>query len=148
MRLSTEKNISIVRRLWDEVWNQNNLAVCDEISDAEQAGHEKSFAPVMGAAFPDLHCAIEDVIAVGDRVVSRYLVTCTHRGEFMGIAATGKSVKIKIIWIHRLAGNRIVEGQDWGALDALGMLQQMGVSLVPESQANGEDREVSGEEGR
>lgn len=137
--MSLENNKAIVRRLWEEVWNQNDLAVCDEIFDAEYAEHEKSFAPVLRGAFPDLHFAVEDMIAEGDKVVSRYVITGTHLGEFMDIPATGKRVKIKTIWIHRLVGNRIVEGQDWGAWDALGMLRQLGVSLVPGSQADGND---------
>ncbi len=137
--MSLEQNKAIVRRLWEEVWNQNDLAVCDEIFDADYAEHEKSFVPRLRAAFPDLHFAVEDMIAEGDKVVSRYIITGTHQGEFMGIPATGKRVAIKTIWIHRLAGNRIVEGRDWGAWDAFGMLRQMGVSLALEPQAHDDE---------
>jgi predicted ester cyclase len=52
----------------------------------------------------------------------------THQGEFMGIAATGKPVKIKCIWIHRVADHRIVEGMDWGIVDMLAMMRQLGVA--------------------
>ncbi|MCB0188203.1 MAG: ester cyclase, partial [Caldilineaceae bacterium] len=70
--MSTETNKVIVRRLWEEVWNQRHLSVCDEIFDAEYAAHEKGFAPVLLAAFPDLHFTIEDMIAEDDKVVTRH----------------------------------------------------------------------------
>jgi len=129
--LSAEKNKAIVSRLWEEVWNQNKLTVCDEIFDAEYAAHEKGFVPVMRAVFPDIHFDVEDMIAEGDKVVSRYTVTGTHQGEFMGIPATGKPVKITTIWIHRLADGRIVEGRDWGEWDRLSLLEQLGALSAP-----------------
>jgi len=124
--MPAEENKAIVRRLWEEVWNQNDLSVCDEIFDAEYAEHEKAFAPVLRTAFPDLHFTIEDMIADEDKVVTRYTFSGTHQGEFMGVAATGRPVEIPCIWIHRLADGRIVEGQRWGLWDALGMMKQLG----------------------
>ena len=126
--MPTEKNKALVRRLWEEVWNQNNLAVCDEIFNAEYAEHERNFAPVLRSAFPDLHFTVEEMIAEGDKVVTRYMFSGTHQSEFMGIAATGKPVKIKCIWVHRVADNRIVEGMDWGLVDELDMMRQLGVA--------------------
>ena len=72
------------------------------------------------------------MIAEGDKVVTRYYLTGTHRGEFMGIPATGKPVKVNTIWMHRLDGGRIVEGRRWGQFDALGMMRQMGVFPPPQ----------------
>lgn len=129
--MSIEANKAVVSRLWEEVWNQNNLSVCDEIFDAEYAAHEKGFAPVLRAAFPDIHFVVEDMIAEGDKVVSRYTITGTHQGEFMGIPPTGKRVKLTTIWIHRLADGRIVEGRDWGEFDRLSMLEQLGAFPAP-----------------
>jgi steroid delta-isomerase-like uncharacterized protein len=134
--MSAEDNKIIVRRLWEEVWNQNDLAVCDEIFDAEYAEHERRFVPILRKAFPDLRFAIEDMIAEGDKVVTCYTMTGTHQSEFMDVPATGKSVKIKCIWIHRLADNRIVEGRDWGLWDAIGMMRQLGVVPVQSSKTN------------
>ena len=124
--MSIEKNKAIVRRLWDEVWNQSDLSVCDEILDAEYAEHEKSWAPVMKTAFPDMHFTIEDMIAENDKVVSRLTLTGTHQGEFRGVAATGNPFKITCTWIHRLHEDRIVEGREWGEWDTLGMMVQLG----------------------
>ena len=125
-KMSTEKHKAIVRRLWEEVWNQNELSVCDEIFDSEYAVHEKRFFPILKTAFPDLHFTIEDMIAENDKVVTRLTLTGTHLGEFRGVPATGKPIKITANWIHRLAGNRIVEGKDWGEWDTLGMMKQLG----------------------
>jgi steroid delta-isomerase-like uncharacterized protein len=127
--VDTATNKAVVRRLWDEVWNQGDLAVTDQILDPPYAAHERAFVPVVRAAFPDSHHTIEDLIAEGDRVVTRFTWTGTHRGEFLGIAATGRPISIGGIWIHRLADGRIVEGREWGHLDWLGVLQQLGATI-------------------
>lgn len=132
--MSTEINKAIVTRLWDEVWNQNKLTVCDEIFDTEYAAHEKRFAPMFRGAFPDIFFSVDDMIAEGDKVVSRYTITGTHRGEFMGVPPTGKHIRLTCIWIHRLENGRIVEGRDWGEFDRLSLLEQLGA--FPASGAN------------
>jgi steroid delta-isomerase-like uncharacterized protein len=77
------------------------------------------------AAFPDVHIAIDDLIAAGDKVVTRYTATGTHQGELMGIPATGKKISITGVSIYRFANGQIVE--DWAEFDQLGMLTQLGV---------------------
>ena len=125
--MSLESNKAIVRRLWEEVWNQNHLDVCDDIFDEAYAQHESEYVPVIRSAFPDLNFGVEDMVAEGDKVVSRYIFTGTHLGEFWGIPATGKKVKLQGIWIHRIENHRIVEGRKWGVLDFYGMMKQIGV---------------------
>jgi len=129
--MSTQQNKAIVRRLWEEVWNQNNLAVCDEIFDEAYAAHEKGFRAYLHTVLPDSHHTIEDLIAEGEKVVTRFRVTGTHRGEFLGVPATGKPINVTGMWIHRLAQGRIVEGRQWGEWDALGFLQQVGAVPKP-----------------
>jgi predicted ester cyclase len=68
---------------------------------------------------------IEDLVEEGDKVVSRDTVTGTHRGEYMGIPATGKSVTYNEIFIARFAGSRIAE--TWGVVDVLSQMKQLGV---------------------
>jgi steroid delta-isomerase-like uncharacterized protein len=82
-------------------------------------------------AYPDLHVTIEDLIAEGDKVVVRNTVTGTHRGEYMGIPPTGKSVTYNEIFITRFADGRITE--TWGVVDVLSQMRQLGViSAAPE----------------
>jgi steroid delta-isomerase-like uncharacterized protein len=74
---------------------------------------------------PDLHVAVEDVIAEGDKVVSRNTVTGTHQGEYRGLPPTGKSVTYNEIFIFRFAGGRIAE--IWGVVGVFSQMQQLGV---------------------
>jgi steroid delta-isomerase-like uncharacterized protein len=76
-------------------------------------------------AFPDLHVAVEDVIAEGDKLVSRNTVTGTHQGEYMGRPPTGRSVTYNEIFIFRFADGRIAE--TWGVVDVLSQMRQLGV---------------------
>jgi hypothetical protein len=76
-------------------------------------------------AFPDLHIEIDDLIAEGDKVVSRNTVTGTHRGDYMGLAPTGRGVTYDEIFIVRFADDRIVE--TWGVVDVAAQMRQLGV---------------------
>ncbi len=67
---------------------------------------------------------MEEQIAEGDTVVTRWTATGTQHGPLPGLPPTGKSAKVMGIWIHRLAGGKIVES--WNVWDTLGMLQQLG----------------------
>jgi steroid delta-isomerase-like uncharacterized protein len=80
---------------------------------------------VLLRAFPDLHVAVEDLIAEGDKVVCRNTVTGTHQGEYMGHPPTGKSITYNEIFILRFAGGRIAE--TWGVVDVLSQMRQLGV---------------------
>jgi steroid delta-isomerase-like uncharacterized protein len=81
------------------------------------------------AAFPDINVTVEDVIAEGDKAVTRWTIRGTHRGELMGIAPTDKHIELKGITIHRIEGGKIVE--EWERYDNLGMMQQLGVVEQP-----------------
>ncbi len=76
------------------------------------------------AAFPDLHIALDDVIAAGDRVAARWTATGTHRGELAGIPATGRAVRWGGIDVYRLDDGMIVEW--WRNDDFVGLLHQLG----------------------
>jgi steroid delta-isomerase-like uncharacterized protein len=82
-------------------------------------------------AFPDLHVEVEDLIEEGDKLVCRNTVTGTHQGEYLGLAATGKAVTYREIFVFRFADGRIAE--TWGVVDVLAQLRQLG--LVPEGPA-------------
>jgi predicted ester cyclase len=74
---------------------------------------------------PDLHVAFEDVIAEGDKVVSRNTVTGTHQGEYRGLPPTGKSITYDEIFIFSFAGGLVVEM--WGVVDVFSQMKQLGV---------------------
>jgi steroid delta-isomerase-like uncharacterized protein len=76
-------------------------------------------------AFPDLHVKVEDLLAEGDKVVCRNLVTGTHLGEFMGRPPTGKSVAYSEMFIFRFVDGRIAE--TWGVVDSLSLMRQLGM---------------------
>ncbi|MEO3806866.1 ester cyclase [Nonomuraea sp. B1E8] len=84
----------------------------------------KDVLAALHRAFPDLHVEIEDMIAEGDRVVTRNTVTGTHRGEYMGVPPTGKSVTYKEIIIARFADGRVAE--TWAVVDVLSVMRQLG----------------------
>jgi len=75
--------------------------------------------------YPDLHLTVDDLIAEGDKIVARNTVTGTHRGEFMGVAPTGKSVTYNEIFIFRFEAGRVVE--TWGVVDVYAQMKQIGV---------------------
>jgi steroid delta-isomerase-like uncharacterized protein len=78
------------------------------------------------AAFPDTRMDVEDVVANGDKVVARVALSGTNRGSFMGMPATGKSVNVQLIDIFRFGDDGLVR-EHWGVMDALAMMQQLGV---------------------
>ncbi len=135
--LQVEDNKVLVRRAFEEVWSQGKLDVIDEIYDVDYVKHvpgspdfhgpegEKQFATMFRTAFPDIKFTIEDQIAEGYMVVTRWTYSGTHKGEFMGIPPTGVHVTGTGISIDRIAGGKIMEV--WTNYDALGMLQQLGV---------------------
>jgi steroid delta-isomerase-like uncharacterized protein len=129
-----DRNKTMVRQTFEQIWNHGNLAVIDERFASDYVEHSaseiqgpeggKRFAATMHTAFPDLHYAVEDEIAQGDRVVHRWTARGTHKGEFEGVLPTGKQVTIKGISIYRVADAKMVEG--WTNVDMLGLLQQLG----------------------
>jgi steroid delta-isomerase-like uncharacterized protein len=82
------------------------------------------------AAFPDLRMDPEDVLVSGDKVVARARATGTHRGEFMGMPATGKRIDVQLIDIIRFGEDGLAI-EHWGVFDALTMMQQLGAIPAP-----------------
>jgi predicted ester cyclase len=84
------------------------------------------FFRILLAAFPDWRMTVEDLIAGGDKTVARVQVTGTHKGEFMGVPATGTHVDVQLIDIMRFDGAGLV-CEHWGVADMLALMQQLGV---------------------
>jgi len=134
----SEQNKTIERRLIEEVWNRGNFAVVDEMIANDYLGHSsdpdtethgpagyKQFYARLRDAFPDFQVTVEDQIAEGDKVVTRWRASGTHRGEFQGIPPTGRQAVITGITIDRIANGKVVEG--WTNTDDLGMMRLLGV---------------------
>ena len=138
--MSTEQNKAIVRRVFDEIVNKGRMSAADELLAADYVNHNFP-APAPGAegfklvttmfrtAFPDIVVTLEDELAEGDKVVTRGRFEGTHKGEFMGIPATGRRVSIKYLDIWRLENGKCKE--NWVQMDLLGLMQQMGVIPAP-----------------
>jgi steroid delta-isomerase-like uncharacterized protein len=132
-----EKNKAIIRNAVEQIWNQGNLDVTDElfatdyvyhgISEIHGAGGIKKHVAALRTSFPDFHLSLEDMIAEGDKVVSRWTGGGKQMGEFMGVPPSGKQVNITGIIISRIANGKIVE--EWETSDQLGLLQLLDVIL-------------------
>jgi steroid delta-isomerase-like uncharacterized protein len=135
-------NKEIMQRFFDELFNRGDLSVADELVASDYVNHNpvpgetpgreglKAFVAYLRATFPDLHITIEDLISAEDKVVTRMSITGTQQGEFAGVPATGKTVQVGGINIHRLRDGQIQEA--WLNWDALGMMQQLGVIPTPD----------------
>ncbi len=137
--MSAEENKAVYRRFVEEVLNGGQLDRLGEFLAPDVieppliggSGLETSRQFIAGyrAAFPDLRNTIEDLVAEGDRVVARLTITGTHQGEFLGIPATGKPIRIEAFDMWRLAGGKCAE--HWVQGDLLGLMQQLGVAAAP-----------------
>jgi steroid delta-isomerase-like uncharacterized protein len=136
--MSAEENRVIVQRWIEEVWNKGNLAVADEIVAVNYANYDpvgpmlepgrsglKKLVALYRIAFPDLQFTIEDIVSEGNKVVTRWKAHGTHKGDLMGIPATGNEATTVGISINRILNGEIVEHRtNW---DVLGLMQQLGV---------------------
>jgi steroid delta-isomerase-like uncharacterized protein len=137
--MSVEENTALARRELEEIFDaKGNLDDAEEIYAPNYISHQpagdedirgveamKQFAASMREAFPDLKVTIEEQIAEGDRVLTRFRTRGTHRGELWGMPPTGKEVQITNMSMSRIEGGKMVE--EWPAPDRLGMMQQLGV---------------------
>jgi steroid delta-isomerase-like uncharacterized protein len=131
-------NKATAQRFYDEAINGGKMDLIEEFVSVDFVDHEelpglgndresvKAFFGMLRTAFPDLKFAIEDVIEEGDKIVVRATMSGTHKGEFMGIPATGKSMSVNAIDIVRFAGGKVVE--HWGITDSAAMMEQLGVA--------------------
>jgi steroid delta-isomerase-like uncharacterized protein len=139
--MSTEENKALVQRSYDEFFNKANLALVDQFHTGDFVGHIPGLPPVQGlealkqiasgyfSAFPDLHITLEDIVAEGDKVMTRVSWRGTHKGAFLGISATGKQVRVTGMYEYRIAAGKIAEW--WDSSDNLGLMQQLGVIPAP-----------------
>ena len=136
----SEENKALARDSWERTVNQRDLDAIEEIYAPDFVWHEpdqdirgyeqgRQFASTFFDAFPDINITVEDAIAEGDQVATRYTIRGTHRGETEEFGPpTERQMELEGITIHRIEGGKIVE--EWERYDNLSALQQLG--LAPE----------------
>ncbi len=139
--MSVEEIKKLAEKVPLEIVNKGNFALYDEIFAPDFIDHttppgvpptregQRQLITMFRAAFPDVHYTIDKTIAEGDTVVHLLTATGTMRGQFLGIAPTGKQATWKEVHIGRFSGGKFVE--HWGLVDQLGMLAQLGVTQIP-----------------
>lgn len=129
------RNKALMRRFYEELWSRGNLETIPELVAEDFVDHQAPVGQTSGreelaglvlmwrTGFPDMQETVEDLISEGDKVTGRFLMRGTHRGEFMGIAPTGRSVTMSGIDIVRIVNGKISEF--WYAEQMLELMQQL-----------------------
>ena len=138
-----QSNSNVVRQFIEEVLNQGKIDAAEKFfweDMVEQVplpgqgpGLEglKDVLRGLRAAFPDMHWIIQEQISEGDRVLSRFEWTGTHRGTFLGVPATERRVTVWGMVIDRLEGDKIKDTRI--IMDTLGLMMQLGVVQPPKA---------------
>lgn len=134
--MGNQQNLTLTKRLFEEVFTKGNLKVADELISSSIKLHDpainhkdglkafKEQQTIYSTAFPDKKVRIEDIFTADDRVIVRWSVQATHKGELQGIAPTNKQINITGIAIYRFANGKVTEmWQNW---DRLALLEQIG----------------------
>jgi predicted ester cyclase len=143
--LVSEENKDKARRFVEEGFGQGKLEIVEEVLDPNFVCYDPNSeaGEVRGAqnikqeieyfrqAVPDLTYTVEDQLAEGDKVVTRYTASGTHQGEFFGVAPTGKRIEMRGIQIDRFDEESGKMVEEWPEYDLLGAMRQMGA--MPES---------------
>jgi steroid delta-isomerase-like uncharacterized protein len=134
----SEENKALARRYLEEIWDKGNVDLIDELFTTDFVRHgppavegevrgPESFKDLVStyhAGLPDFRVTIDDMIAEGDSVVTRWTVRGTHQGELMGSAPTGNQVTFTGYLFDRIAGGKIEE--EWVDYDTLYVMQEIG----------------------
>ena len=136
-----QNNSDIVRRFVTEVLNGGDIESTGEFFWADMVEQVpfpgqgpglsglKDVLRGMRAAFPDMQWTVEEQIAEGGKVLTRFEWTGTHRGDFLGVSATGRTVKVWGMVVDRLEGGKIKDTRI--IMDTLGLMMQLGVLPPP-----------------
>jgi steroid delta-isomerase-like uncharacterized protein len=139
--MSGQDNKTVMRRYYEEVFNQRRTGLIDQLAVEDYVEHDpfpgqgngradlKARVGAILGAFSPLQFRLEDLVAEGDRVVVRWCQTGTHTGPFMGIPPSGRQFTITGIDIHELRDGRMAE--HWHVVDLYGLLQQLGAIPAP-----------------
>ena len=131
----SEEHKRLVNRIYDEAISSGIYDVIDELiaPDYVSYGLPMSINGPQGLrqsietfrlAFPDLYMLVEEQIADGDQVSNQGYITGTHRGEFLGVPASGQQIKVNVISILRFEDSKVMES--WVQIDFMSLMQQIG----------------------
>ena len=132
----SETHKAAMRRFFEDVYNKGDPEALNELAAPGFVSHDRGnpshdregvrqIVAAIRTAFPDVQFTADDVIAEGDRVAARFTMRGTHRGDFMGVPATGKEVIVTGIDIVRFNDGKAVE--HWHEWSGMELLQQLGV---------------------
>ena len=133
--MGASENKALVRRLFEQGMNERKAEIFNECVAPNFVNHDlpgptpgpEGFLQSFGmfeTAFPDLQVHLGEVLAAEDKVITRSHWTGTHKGEFMGVPASGASVDVNFIDIWRIENGLLAES--WVRMDLLGLMQQVG----------------------
>lgn len=132
---------SLILRIFDYAFNQGNLAIVDELVSVDSPTHipgwgmpanrlgVKQMIANLRAAFPDLHCTVEDEIDGESKSAAIWTLRGTHKGSFLGNSPTGRQIEVQGFIFALIANKQITES--WLLIDQMTMLQQIGVVPPP-----------------
>lgn len=134
----------LLRRHFEEVWNQGKFDAMDELYDASYEGHVplvgkvdrsglKAVVSAYRRAFPDLQFEVQSIIQEGDQAAVRWRASGTSKGEFMGIPATGTRGVVDGMSMVDLRNGKLF--RDTAEMDVLSFFQQMGLQLPVKGKA-------------
>ena len=139
--MSVQNNKALARRIFDEVWSRGKLDLADELLSPDFVGRPgglaepfrgpegaKEFIGGLREGFPDITFTVEEMVAEGDLVATRWTATGTHDGQFMGYEPTERQATFGGMTFLRISDGRLTEG--WTQLDALTLMTVIGA--VPE----------------
>lgn len=134
---------ALARRMYDDVISNGRLDLLDDFIHDDFVEHEtmpgmptdkeapRAFVGMLRAGFPDVTATIEEMVREGDTVAVRARLRGIHSGDFMGIPPTGRAVDVPVFDMLRFSEGKCIE--HWGTMDAMALMQQLGV--MPESPA-------------
>jgi predicted ester cyclase len=118
---SASKNKALMRRVYEEMWNRADPAAAAELF-ASPDGVER-FVNQFLLSFPDLQLTVEGMLAEGDQVAVQFSAQATHSGEWLGFAATGRTIHYTGLTLARIGGDKIIGHQTWW--DKAGLIEQI-----------------------
>jgi steroid delta-isomerase-like uncharacterized protein len=138
-----ERNRALIKRWFEEVWNQGREETIDELAAADSVIHGlgeggrqirgpdgfRGFYYPFRSAFSNFNVKVEDTIAEGDKVVVRLTFSGTHTGDGLGVAPTNRPFTSSAIVIVRIQNGQITDS--WNEFDAAGMMQQLNPPPAP-----------------